>query len=126
MSNLLKPVRGRQWPPGTSGNPKGRPRSPLALAERIREGMDPDALIALANKVMADESIPAMQRLQALSPVYLMGFAKLPERHEVLNVNVSQIEVQRVSARLDVDTLRRLTEALEAEALTEGDPNDDR
>ena len=118
--------KGRPWPPGTSGNPKGRPRSPLALAERIREGMDPDALIALANKVMADDSIPAMQRLQALSPVYLMGFAKLPERHEVLNVNVSQIEVQRVSARLDVDTLRRLTEALEAEALTEGDPNDDR
>jgi len=126
MSNLLKPVRGRQWPPGTSGNPKGRPRSPLALAERIREGMDPGKLVELANKVMADESIPAMQRLQALSPVYLMGFAKLPDRHEVVSVNVPQIEAQRVLARLSVAAHREVLAAMEAEgALPPGDTTDE-
>ena len=110
------------WVKGQSGNPAGRPRSPLALAEKIRNGMDPDQLVALANQVMTDESIPPLQRLQALAPIFAMGFAKVPERHEVLNVNISQIEAQRVSAHLDVDTLRKLTAALDLEAATEGEP----
>lgn len=109
------------WKPGESGNPAGRRRSSLALAERIREGMDPEKLVALANQIMADESIPPLQRLQALAPIFAMGFAKVPERHEVLSLNVSQIEAQRVSQHLDVDTLRKLTAALDLEAAAEGE-----
>ena len=92
----------------------------MALVQAVREGMDPDALVALANRILADESIPAMQRMQACAPVFAMGFAKVPERMEVLTANVPQIDVQRVLSKLSEPALRELL------ALTEStEPTDE-
>lgn len=44
-----------KWKKGQSGNPKGRPRSPYALANKIRDQVDPDELIALALSIARGE-----------------------------------------------------------------------
>jgi hypothetical protein len=47
----MEQLRRFKWPKGVSGNPKGRPRSGLSLAERIREKVDPDELIDIALEI---------------------------------------------------------------------------
>ena len=73
-----KPRPAHLWKPGQSGNPKGRPRSGLAFAERVRERIDPDLVIDLALRVAADETISAERRLEALLPLIDRGFIKPP------------------------------------------------
>jgi hypothetical protein len=63
---------------GQSGNPKGRPRTGLALAERIRERLDPDIITDLAERVAADETLSPQARIEILIPVYDRGFLKPP------------------------------------------------
>jgi Family of unknown function (DUF5681) len=63
---------------GQSGNPRGRPRAGLALAERIRERLDPDIVIDLALRLAADESIELDKRLAALLQLADRGFIKPP------------------------------------------------
>lgn len=67
-----------RWLPGVSGNPKGRPRSGLAFAERVRERVDPDLIIDLAMQVAADETLSPSTRLAALWPLIDRGFIKPP------------------------------------------------
>ena len=40
-------INGR-WAPGVSGNPRGRPRTGMALAERVRATVDMEEMIAVA------------------------------------------------------------------------------
>lgn len=63
---------------GPSLNPKGRPRAGLALAERIRERLDPDTLLDLAVRVAADETLSPERRLEVLIPLYDRGYLKPP------------------------------------------------
>lgn len=63
---------------GPSLNPKGRPRSGLAFAERVRERIDPDLIIDLAVRVASDETISPERRLEALWPLIDRGFIKPP------------------------------------------------
>jgi hypothetical protein len=71
------PATGR-FGPGNRGNPKGRPRSGLAFAERVRERIDPDLIIDLAVRVAADETLSPKVRLEALWPLIDRGFIKPP------------------------------------------------
>lgn len=73
-----KPATAGSWKPGQSGNPKGRPRSGLAFAERVRERIDPDLIIDLAVRVAADETLSPKTRLEALWPLIDRGFIKPP------------------------------------------------
>lgn len=66
------------WKPGQSGNPRGRPRSGLAFAERVRERVDPDLVIDLAMRVAEDEELSPAARLNALWPLIDRGFIKPP------------------------------------------------
>lgn len=68
-----------RWQKGMpSPNPKGRPRSGLAFAERVRERIDPDMIIDLAVRVAEDETLSAKARLEALWPLIDRGFIKPP------------------------------------------------
>lgn len=78
-----KPVRGKPWQPGQSGNPKGRPRREDALAEAIREHVPPGALIAVAIRVIDDPKSAPSVRLQAAQFLAERGYTKPVERHEV-------------------------------------------
>ncbi len=64
--------------PGQSGNARGRPRTGLAFAERVRERIDPDLVIDLALRVASDETIAPAERLAALLPLIDRGFIKPP------------------------------------------------
>jgi hypothetical protein len=63
---------------GPSLNPKGRPRAGLALAERIRERLDPDTLLNLAMRVAEDETLSDARKIEILLPLYDRGYVKPP------------------------------------------------
>lgn len=123
MSDLaLKPQRderGRLLPGGPSANPKGRPRSGLALAEAIRRRIDPeewvDELWSIARGVprrpelrTADGSgstvtyepvaVKIRDRVAALSLLASYGFIKPPQQVEVSQPGGAQVDFSRLSA----------------------------
>lgn len=63
------------WRPGQSGNPQGRPRSPLSLAERVREKVSPDELIDIALE-LARKGAAESTRIAALAWLSDRGWAK--------------------------------------------------
>ncbi len=84
-----RPRGNPNWVPGgPSPNPRGRPRVGHALAERIRERLDPDAVIELALEVAADVTLPAERRLAALYGLADRGFTK-PAVDTNISVNTS-------------------------------------
>ena len=64
--------------PGQSGNPRGRPRSPNACAEKIRELVDPKEWIEFQLAVARDESKTIEQRSSAWHALIDRGFVKPP------------------------------------------------
>lgn len=71
------------WKPGQSGNPAGRPRSPNAAAEKIRERVDLDRVLDLVDVVLdqkssAAERADARDRLAVVLPVIDRGYTKPP------------------------------------------------
>lgn len=72
------PNRGSFAPGDPRINRSGRPRSGLALAERIRERMSPDELIDLVTKALADESIPIRERVAFAFQLAGHGYSKPP------------------------------------------------
>lgn len=82
------PNRG-SWKPGQSGNPHGRPRTGLALAEAIRERIDPHKVIDLLESHLADDKVPAAQRLAAALPWMHAGFMKPPTSVDVTTTNTA-------------------------------------
>lgn len=111
------------WKPGQSGNPAGRPRTGLAFAERVRERVDPDTVITLALEVLADDNIPARERLVALWPLIDRGFIKPPTTSDI-NVNGGGVP-QRDFASMSIDERRDLLAKLRAvPALDVGRPVD--
>lgn len=83
--------------PGQSGNPKGRPRAGTALAERIRERLDPDVILDLAARLANDESIPVDKRLAALISLAQMGFNKPPQEHKLEAIAAPRFDLSHLS-----------------------------
>lgn len=105
------------WKPGQSGNPRGRPRSGLAFAERVRERIDPDLVIDLALRVAEDEELSPTERLATLWPLIDRGFIKPPQTlaatltshdYESFDVNALRLDEQRTL----LDLIRRTRAAL--------------
>lgn len=66
------------WKPGQSGNPKGGPRSGLALATAIRERIDPQTVLDLVVAYIADETVSTADKLDRLLPWLHAGYLKPP------------------------------------------------
>lgn len=64
-------------------NRAGRPRAGTAFSERGRERLDPDTVLDLAEKVLADESIPARERLAIVMPVVDRIYTRPESKHSV-------------------------------------------
>ncbi len=103
--------------PGESGNPRGRPRTGLAFAERVRERVDPDLVIDLALRVASDEEMPPAERLAALLPLIDRGFVKPPTtiaarvesttsgtRPEFASMSLDEIEAEIARCRSLLET----------------------
>jgi hypothetical protein len=111
-------TRGR-WQKGRSGNPKGRPRTGLALAEAIREKVPPAQIIERAVKILeSDDDAAAMTAARFLAE---FGFIKPPQQLEI-DAALSRVEpvafdLDRLDAaeqELVLSALRKARLALEA------------
>lgn len=69
-----KPLRGRPFQPGQSGNPGGRPKMPDDLKNALRLRAD-DALAVLV-EVMADPAAPHAARVAAANAILDRGYGK--------------------------------------------------
>lgn len=65
------------WKPGQSGNPAGRPRTGLALAEMIRQHVPPEDIIAVAVDI-ARNAPDDSHRLAAVKFLAEYGYVKAP------------------------------------------------
>lgn len=114
------------WPKGVSGNPRGRPRAGTAFSERGRERLDPDKVLDLAEKVLADESISARERLAIVLPVIDRIYVRPPQGHDVnvhATTGVSADDVALLTdAELEAELARgdEVLAAARARALTSG------
>lgn len=115
-------VRGRPWPPGVSGNPKGGKRKGTALAEAVRRGADPEELVALALKIARHDRNTGY-RLQALAWLRDAGYQRPAERHEVLAITATPLDAQRYLDALSTAALRELADV--GDTLTLAAPNED-
>lgn len=106
-----KPVRGRPFPPGVSGNPNGRPRKLEALADAVRRRSDPDELADIAIAIAKDPKQAASVRLQALQWLRDSGYARPAERHELA---VERHEPAYDFSKLPLEARMQLHEQLEA------------
>lgn len=98
------------WKPGQSGNPHGRPRCGMALAEAIRSRIDPHQVVDLVQRHLEDEAIPIADRLQVVLPWMHSGFLRPPA------TIAATIETNSTSQRdwgaLDIDARRALLEQI--------------
>ncbi len=69
--------------PGVSDNPRGRPRAGLALAEKIRELVDPGELVGMLLGIARDPAVAVKQRLAAISMLADRGWSKPPMAVEI-------------------------------------------
>jgi len=100
------------WKPGQSGNAAGRPRSGLAFAEAARRRIDPDVVLDLVVRCLADEDVPIAQRLMTVLPFVHAGYLKPPVTTD-LNVNGSGAPVRDFGA-MSIDERRELLGRLRA------------
>jgi hypothetical protein len=126
MSDVVRNAKG-QWLPGSVPNPKGRPKTGLALAERIRARVDVDQMIdhvlaiamgkPLGNEVLGESSsgwapvVDAKTRLAAWNFLADRGFMKPATSLEVSGSNAPQrmVDFGRLPAE-DVALFEKLME----------------
>jgi len=101
---------GRDWLPGQSGNPAGRPPNERALANALRGVVDPveyaDVLWRLARGVdeddmrMGEPSLPALREIGARleGTPYQQTDPELIRRLEALEAKVAEAEHERPGA----------------------------
>lgn len=89
--------RGRPFKPGQSGNPAGRPRTGLSLAEKIRDGIDLDRVIELANELLGASDISADEKLKAILPLLKMGYVQPPQGIEIRDERPRQLDYSNLS-----------------------------
>jgi hypothetical protein len=116
-----------KWQPGVSGNPRGRPRTGLAFAERVRERVDPDVLIDLAVGIATDPNGNARDRLAAAAFLHGTAYQKPAERHEVAAVAAEPEDDCSWMSLEDLETIERI-QAKRPAALpaADGEGDDDR
>jgi hypothetical protein len=73
--------RGRPFPKGVSGNPSGRPKRDLALAELAR-AYTHEAIRTLA-EIMTNPNAPASSRIAAAIALLDRGYGRAPQSLEV-------------------------------------------
>ena len=107
---IAQPKGPHRWQKGQpSPNPKGRPRAGLALAERIRERLDPDVLIDLAKRVAADETLSESARIATLLPLYDRGYIKPPT---TIAAQIETTTVQRDYSAMPLEERRALLDRI--------------
>ena len=97
--------RGRLLPGAPSLNPRGRPRTGLALAEAIRRKIDPEQITDMLLRFANDEDVALDKRLLGLLPWVQLGYLRPPSTSAVrvetapgaptLDVAAMPLEVQR-------------------------------
>lgn len=70
----LPTASGQGWIPGHSGNPRGRPLKGNSIAEIVRSGTDPRAIVEAAVNLMNDETAPAKDRLDVIKWIANRGY----------------------------------------------------
>lgn len=118
-SSAPKPVRGRPFAPGVSGNPAGRPRKLEALADAIRRKADPDELADIALTIARTSKSEAI-RIQALDWLQRCGYARPAERHELA---VERTEAQYNIEKLPLAERVKLLEQVRALRVSDGSAN---
>lgn len=116
--NSTKPVRGRPFSPGVSGNPNGRPRKLDALADAVRRRADPDELAGIAIGIARDTKQSASVRIQALQWLRDSGYSRPAERHEVA-VEQSAPDLSHLSD----ERLEAMIAEIEGRELSDGSEN---
>ena len=122
--------RGRPWPKGVSGNPKGRPLRTYATAERIRAALV-DELSAILEKVVSaaragdmqaarlivDRVLPAIKPMEL--PVVVNPLAgSLPEQGEALLTAMTRGEIAPAQCAQLLMGLGAHARAVEIDAIT--------
>lgn len=104
-------------------NRNGRPRTGAALAEAIREQLDPKVALDLLAKFAVDENVPVERRLAVLLPWYQAGYTKPEQRHELAleQRGGPERDWSKVPLEERVELLRRLRAVPE---LASGDDNE--
>lgn len=92
---------------GRSGNPRGRPPSGLALAEKIRETIDPREMAEIAIGFLRDESVSTRDRISMWNALAERGWVKPPQQHEVTVAQVPVFDYDALSGD-ELRTLERL------------------
>lgn len=71
------------WKRGQSGNPGGRRRNALSLAETIRRAIDPDSFVRLALEQVENETLPSAVRLQWWCALADRGYIRPPVQRQI-------------------------------------------
>ncbi|MGE0402916.1 MAG: hypothetical protein AB7T06_39790 [Kofleriaceae bacterium] len=90
---------------GPSPNPAGRPRSGLALAERIRERLTPDQLIDLVGEALANDKIDIEKRVSLAMQLASYGYSR-PASGLDLNVNSGASTAEGDWSKVPLDVRR--------------------
>lgn len=110
------------WTPGCpSPNPRGRPRTGLAAAEKIRERVDPDDWISFELGVAMDVKLSIAERRAAWHALIDRGFVKPATAHD-LNVSRGDGASYDLSALTDEQLAERLAWLRGRRELGEGTP----
>jgi hypothetical protein len=92
---------------GKSGNPRGRPPTGLALAEKIRETIDPKEMAEIAVAFLRDERNHVRDRISMWNALAERGWVKPPQQHEVVVAPMPTFDYDALSTD-ELRTLERL------------------
>jgi hypothetical protein len=106
-SRLGKGPTPGSWKKGQSGNPRGGPRSGLALATTIRERIDPEKVLDIVCEYIDDADVPAADKLDRLLPWLHAGFLKPPTATS-LHVTTETTEPLKLAHLSDAELELRL------------------
>jgi hypothetical protein len=116
MTRTKRQASAGSWKPGQSGNPKGRPRTGMSLAERVRALVDPDEMIAAMLAIARDKKKPDATRMAAWGWLADRGFQRPPAPLQIESTHQVDVSVglslDRVVSALDESGLRALELAM--------------